>query len=219
MQRRLQETLLILFSDVSRCFALLRIDTRQVTGKSRLLGSLAELSKGNAMKTTLLMFCLLSAVWVCVAAHASPSVKRRAWITIGDAAYRQIASISPTIVSIESRELGVAGSSERVHAVAMYEGQLAQVAEAIHRRMGQCGGFMYHATEAEARAALESPRLVSPGRSYAINNRDLLEPLLAKMQEKISSRRFSRSALSSTGITPALPASTLQNGCSPNGAN
>jgi len=50
--------------------------------------------------------------------------------------------------------------------------------------MGQCGGFMYHASEAEARAALESPRLVSSGRAYAISQRELLEPLLAKMQEK-----------------------------------
>ena len=136
------------------------------------------------MKPGFLTFCLLSAVCVSVAAHANQSVKRRAWITIGDAAYRQIASISPTIVSVESRDLGVAGSSEKVHAVAMDEGQLAQVTEAIHRRMGQCGGFMFHASEAEARAALKNPRLVSPGRSYAINNRDLLEPLLAKMQEK-----------------------------------
>lgn len=132
----------------------------------------------------LLKFCLLSAVCVSLTANAGPSVKRKAWITIGDAAYRQIASLSPTIVLIESREPGVAGSSEKVHAVAVNEVQLAQVAGTIHRRMGQCGGFMYHASEAEARAALESPHLESPGRSYAINNRDLLEPLLAKMQEK-----------------------------------
>ncbi len=43
---------------------------------------------------------------------------------------------------------------------------------------------MYHASEAEARAALENPPLVVRGRSYAISQRDLLEPLLANMQEK-----------------------------------
>lgn len=136
------------------------------------------------MKPGLRELCLLSAVCVSISAYAGPSMKRRAWMTIGDAAYRQVASISPAIVSIESRELGVASSLEKVHAVAMDEGQFAQVADAIHRRMGQCGGFMYHASEAEARAALGNPRLVTPGRSYAINHRDLLEPLLAKMQEK-----------------------------------
>ena len=78
----------------------------------------------------------------------------------------------------------MAGAAEKVHAVALDESRLAAVAGAIHQRMGQCGGFMYHLSEAEARAALKPRRMASMPRSYTISHRELLEPMLANMQEK-----------------------------------
>lgn len=134
------------------------------------------------MTPRLLTFCLLSTLCLSVPAAADHPAKR-AWITIGDAAFRQIRAVAPKLVSIESRQLGVAGASEKVHAVALSEGQLVALAGVIHQRMGQCGGFVYHASEAEARAALHTRRLAAPARSYAINKRELLEPMLANMKE------------------------------------
>ena len=93
-------------------------------------------------------------------------------------------TFAPDLVSIGSRRLGAAGASEKVHALVMDEARLAVVAGAIHQRMGQCGGFMYHGSEAEARAALERRAPDSPSRSYGIHQRGLVEPMLANMQEK-----------------------------------
>lgn len=66
----------------------------------------------------------------------------------------------------------------------MDEARLAEMAAAIHQGLGQCGGFMYHTGEAEARAALERRRVVSPARPYAIAQRELIEPMLANMREQ-----------------------------------
>ena len=66
----------------------------------------------------------------------------------------------------------------------MDEARLVEIAGAIHQRSGRCGGFMYHASEAEARAALDRRRLPTPLRSYGIQRREVVEPMLATMQEK-----------------------------------
>ena len=135
------------------------------------------------MKPALLTLCLLSTLCLGLAASAAPSSKKRAWITIGDAAFQQIKTLAPGAVSIASRQMNVDGISEKVHAVAMDEGRLVALAGAIHQRMGQCGGFMYHATEAQARAALAHRPVIPSVGVYAIGHRELLEPLLANMTE------------------------------------
>lgn len=136
------------------------------------------------MKPGLLQLCLLSTFWLSLAATAAPPAKKKAWITIGDAAFQQIKTFGPDLVSIASRQVSTDGGTEKVHAVAMDEGRLVAIAGAIHQRMGQCGGFMYHASEAEARAALARRHLIPPARSYAISHRELVEPMLANMTEK-----------------------------------
>lgn len=124
--------------------------------------------------------CLLFALSLSLAASAGSSIKRRAWITIGDAAYRQVKTVTPDAVSIDSRQL----PSEKVHAIVVDEGRLAAIAGAIHQRLGQCGGFMYHGSEAEARAALDRRRVAAPALSYRIVQRELVKSMLAGMQEK-----------------------------------
>jgi leucyl aminopeptidase len=136
------------------------------------------------MKSRLLKLCLVSSVCLSIAAVAGSSTKRKAWITIGDAAFQQVKMIAPDAVSIDSRQMGVAGASEKVHAIVVDEARLAAVSAAIHQRMGQCGGFMHHASEAEARTALDRRRFAMPVRAYGIRQRELVEPMLAKMQEK-----------------------------------
>ncbi|NNG25879.1 M20/M25/M40 family metallo-hydrolase [Telluria aromaticivorans] len=137
------------------------------------------------MNTTgLLKLCLFLTLFSHLGAAAGPPAKKRAWITIGDAAFRQAKSFAPDMVSIATRQLSSGDTSEKVNAVVMDEGRLTAVAGAIHQRIGQCGGFMYHATEAEARAALAWRQVEPALRSYVISQRELVEPMLANMQEK-----------------------------------
>lgn len=138
----------------------------------------------NMMNSGLLRLCLFSLLCVGVTATTVPSTKKRTWMTIGDAAFRQVQAVAPELASIDSRQLRVAGSSEKVHAVVIDESSLAAVAGAIHQRMGQCGGFVVHASEAEARAALERSPFAAGTPAYGIRQRAVVEPMLAGMQEK-----------------------------------
>lgn len=138
----------------------------------------------NMMNSGLLRLCLFSLLCVGVTATTVPSTKKRIWMTIGDAAFRQVQAVAPELASIDSRQLRVAGSSEKVHAVVINESSLAAVAGAIHQHMGQCGGFVVHASEAEARAALERRGVAAGTPAYGIRQRAVVEPMLAGMQEK-----------------------------------
>lgn len=135
------------------------------------------------MKSGSLKLYLLLALFLGVSANAGPT-KKRAWITIGDAAFQQIKTVAPDLVAMDTPQLGITDTVEKVHAVAMDQGRLAAIAGAIHQRMGQCGGFIYRASEAEARAALTERGAAEPTPAYAISQRDLLVPMLANMQEK-----------------------------------
>lgn len=135
------------------------------------------------MGSGLLKLCVFATVCLSLAANAGPSPRKKAWITMGDAAFRQAKAVAPELVSVERRQLRVGDVSEKVHAIVLDEARLATVSGAIHQRLGQCGGFMYHASQGEARAALEQRRLLPEPRQYEIRQRELVEPLLASMQE------------------------------------
>jgi leucyl aminopeptidase len=137
-----------------------------------------------AMKIGTIQNCLAAVISLSLSSAAAPPAARKAWITIGDKAFQQVKKLTPNIVSIESRHIGAAGAAEKIHAVTLDETELPIIAGAIHQRLRQCGGYVYHASEAEARAALRRQRIEPPQRRYAIDNRDLVEPLLAQMQEK-----------------------------------
>lgn len=136
------------------------------------------------MRPGLLKLCLFSVLCLSLAATAGSTKKRRAWITIGDAAFRKVQTVAPEAVSIGSRQVRAADISEKVHAVVLDESRLLAVIGAIHQQMGQCGGFMYHASEAEARAAFEARRVALPTPAYGIDQRDVVVPMLAGMQEQ-----------------------------------
>ncbi|CAH0318688.1 Bacterial leucyl aminopeptidase [Massilia sp. Bi118] len=112
----------------------------------------------------------------------SSAPEKTAWITMGDAAFVQVRELVPGIASVESRQL--AGGGQKIHAVRVSESRLETIADAIHQRLRQCGGFMLHKTEAEARAALRASVATGPSPSYLIDNRDLVEPVLARMGDK-----------------------------------
>lgn len=133
------------------------------------------------MRFALILLCLLSTLGLGLAATAGPA-KKKAWITIGDAAFRQAKAVAPDAVSIGNRQLRAGSTTEKVHAVVLDESKLVDLAGAIHERMGQCGGFMYHASEGEARAVLDRRRRTAPARTYGIHARTVVEPMLASMQ-------------------------------------
>jgi leucyl aminopeptidase len=126
---------------------------------------------------------LMAALALGLHAPASSAADKKVWITLGEAAFLQVRQLVPGIVSVESRQ--IAGGAQTVHAVSIREAELETVADEIHRRLQQCGGFVFHKTEAEARAALHITATVAGASpSYAIDNRDLVEPVLAQMSDK-----------------------------------
>lgn len=67
---------------------------------------------------------------------AASATDRKAWITMGDAAFRQVRQLVPGVASIESRQL--AGGEQTIHVVSVSEAKLETVAGAIHQRLQQC---------------------------------------------------------------------------------
>jgi leucyl aminopeptidase len=126
---------------------------------------------------------LIAALALGLHTPASPAADKKVWITMGEAAFLQARQLVPGIVSVESRQ--IAGGGQTVRAVSIRESELELVADAIHQRLQQCGGFVFHKTETEARAALHITAAAAlPSPSYAIDNRDLVEPVLVQMSDK-----------------------------------
>ena len=115
---------------------------------------------------------------------SSAGAQRIAWITAGDSALREIRTVAAESRLVASARLGPADAPEQVHAIALDERRLELVMDVLHQRLRHCGGFMYHASEAEARAALALPPSAPRTHAYAIDNGKIVEPILARMQEK-----------------------------------
>lgn len=114
---------------------------------------------------------------------SAPSASEKtAWITMDDAAFSQVRQLVPGIASVESRQL--AGGGQKIHAVRVNESRVETIADAIHQGLRQCGGFLLHKSEAEARAALRGSIAVGISPSYAVDNRELVEPVLAGMGDQ-----------------------------------
>jgi leucyl aminopeptidase len=138
---------------------------------------------GNAMKIRLGRLGALAILSIGFTAAAAPPATK-IWITMGDAAFQQVRGLVPGLVEVEARRLNAAGATDTLHALTLNETRLDALAGAIHQRAGQCGGFMVHQTQAQARAALRRHPAVESHPSYAVDNQALVEPLLAQMQEK-----------------------------------
>jgi leucyl aminopeptidase len=134
------------------------------------------------MNTHRRLLGLMAALALGLYPVASPATDKKAWITMGDAAFRQVHQLVPGLASVESRQLADGGQT--VHAVSVSEAKLETVAGLIHQRLQQCGGFVFHKTEAEARAALRNTAAPGSPLSYVIDNRALVEPMLAQMNDK-----------------------------------
>jgi bacterial leucyl aminopeptidase len=108
-----------------------------------------------------------------------------AWITLSDDALKILQRMSPQAQVLASTEVSVtvpeaARSSalrtraETVHAVEVDDLWLEMLSLMAHRELQRCGGYVFHASEAEARAALhrlqagQEPQAVGPVPDYAI---------------------------------------------------
>jgi bacterial leucyl aminopeptidase len=116
----------------------------------------------------------------------------KTWITVGDAAFAHLQKAAPQLISRESKLLRTNERSakvavtERVHLVEVDDSQLASLSEAVHKELKRCGGYMFHASEAEGRRALSkqatlvTPMLSRP--SYVIDNQAVVPGVLSQMQ-------------------------------------
>jgi leucyl aminopeptidase len=116
----------------------------------------------------------------------------KTWITVGDAAFQHLQKAAPKLVARESKVLRTneAGAkmafTERVHLVQVDEAELASLSEAVHKELKRCGGYMFHASEAEGKRALSTPAPLATALlsrpSYVIDNQAVVPGVLSQMQ-------------------------------------
>jgi leucyl aminopeptidase len=128
------------------------------------------------------LFAFVAALVMSISPPASSAAPKKAWITMSDTAFRQVRQLLPGIAPVASGQL--AGGGQTIHVLSVSETELETAADAIHQRLRQCGGFVFHKSEAEARAALRVTAGTGPSPSYAIAHRDVVEPVLAQMSDK-----------------------------------
>lgn len=128
------------------------------------------------------LFASLLALVGGLHAQAALAADKKAWITIGDAAFHEVRKLVPDLASVESRQLAVGAAT--VHVVGVSEAKLETIAGAIHRRLQQCGGFLHHKSESVARAALQSTVAAGAAPAHVIAHRELVEPVLAQMSDQ-----------------------------------
>lgn len=137
-----------------------------------------------------LLAVLLAGLFASASATAE---SKKMWITVGDAAFVHLQKAAPQVIAKESKVLRTndvsakAAITEKVHLVQVDEAQMEKLSEAIHKELKRCGGFMFHASEAEGRRAL-APTLTTAAAtamlapSYVIDNQALVPPVLSVMQ-------------------------------------
>ena len=134
-----------------------------------------------------LLALLLASLFTSSAAVAAGN---KSWITIGEAAYAKLRQVAPQALAKESKVLRANEATakvalqERVYLVQVDEDQMNKLGEAIHKELKRCGGFMFHASEAEGRRALQ--KQVTPmaalAPSYVIDNQTIVPGVLSQMQ-------------------------------------
>jgi leucyl aminopeptidase len=125
------------------------------------------------------------------ASGAAMAEGKKSWITVGDKAYAHLQKVAPQAIAKESKLLrtndakALVAVTEKVHLVEVDEEQMLKLSAAIHHELNRCGGFMFHASEAEGKRSLSTQpttlaALARP--SYNIDNQTLVTPVLSQMQ-------------------------------------
>jgi bacterial leucyl aminopeptidase len=146
------------------------------------------------------MMRLLKSAAVCAALLALCSnalAGEKVWISLGDAALSQLRKHMQVELAASAQvpataPLSGATRAEGIHLVQVDEDILAHLSQSIHAELHRCGGFMFHATEAEGRATLmrasgatqrtAQATIAATRPSYVIDQQTTVNPLLAQMQ-------------------------------------
>ena len=125
------------------------------------------------------------------ASSGAAAESKKTWITVGDAAFAQLQKLAPQVLAKESKLLRTSeanakeAASERVHLVEVDEEQMLRLGAAIHKELKRCGGFMFHASEAEGKRSLAkqaTPPMMLATPSYVVDNQATVPPVLSQMQ-------------------------------------
>ncbi|OYU29388.1 MAG: leucyl aminopeptidase [Burkholderiales bacterium PBB2] len=140
---------------------------------------------------------------------AAAASSNKVWISLGDAAFRELqkvhpsakpaasvkalASLSGAMDSSASEATGVADATgarpaEQVHLIEVEEALLSELSAAVHEKLKRCGGYMFHASQAEGLRSLNAlsrpmqPLVAATRPSYVIDQQALVTPMLSQMQ-------------------------------------
>ncbi len=130
------------------------------------------------------------------------------WVSMGDDAYQLLKAQGTPARDVEQHDITVAVPAERgaaasvakalvqrqerIHVVQVDDGALHALSEAVHDKLHHCGGYIVHASLADARESVARTKLqAGAGRSplsatvpsYAIDNQDTVNALLPQLQE------------------------------------
>lgn len=107
------------------------------------------------------------------------------WLTVGESAFSALKAGGHKVTIRASRAALPASGAEPVYLIEVGMRDVPRLAATLHQRLRHCGGFMFHDTEAAARAALEdAPAAAVTRPGYAITQQAVLTPMLAGMQEQ-----------------------------------
>lgn len=131
------------------------------------------------MEKVAMASALLMTSWAAMA--AAPS----GWLTVGETAFSALKAGGHKVTIRASRAFDATPGAEPVYLIEVSVREVPRIAATLHRRLRHCGGFMFHDSEAAARAALEGPVSATVTRpSYAISQQAVLKPMLARMDEQ-----------------------------------
>lgn len=120
-------------------------------------------------------------------AISSAASAQSSWITVGEDALVQLRQEGHrvTIRANRAAQPGGQGPSENIYLLEVIPRDLPQIAATLHRKLRHCGGFMYHASKAEALRRLDAspPAQEATRPAYLITNQATLAPMLAQMDE------------------------------------
>lgn len=130
-------------------------------------------------------------------AACAPALAAPTWITIGERAQTLLMRSAPQAKTLAVHSVDVAmpaargkraalvKGSEKVYAMEVDDADLETLTEAVHTELRRCGGFMQHASAAEAMATLarlQDPPQPTVAPSYVIDNQAAVNSRLPQMQ-------------------------------------
>ena len=136
-------------------------------------------------KTTLIFtvfFCLAAFVFICNRAFAGTDEH---WVSV-DAAELDVVAASAKVFNDRPLNADVARVIEGVAILQLDDSQMEDLSRGMHENFHKCGGFVFHASEAEAVAWVERMRSAereTPAVTYTIDNQAVVNTLMAAARE------------------------------------